>query len=318
MIVKKYTDNDKDLWNSFIQNSKNGIFMFNRNFMEYHKDRFTDNSLLFYDEDKLVAIMPASIKDGVLSSHGGLTYGGFITGNDMKQHHMNDCFTALKEYAASNGINEIIYKHIPHIYHKQPAEEDLYSLFFNNAEVLKIEASTVLDLANPLKMPKGRKAQVGRARREGVVIQESTDFESFIELENSVLQERHGTKAVHTAEELHLLQGYFPEYIKLFAAMYQNKLIAGTVLFIYDNAVHTQYMAASELAREIGALDFTIATVIEMFKTSKKWLDFGISTEDAGHFLNEGLISQKEGFGGRTNVYQTWRIKFSPAKFQIQ
>lgn len=308
MTVKQYTDSDREIWNNFIHNSKNGIFMFDRNFMEYHKDRFTDNSLLFYDEDKLIAVMPASIKGSVLASHGGLTYGGFITNNDMKQHHMNDCFTALKEYAASNGIKEIIYKHIPHIYHKQPAEEDIYSLYFNNAEILKIEASTVVDFRNPLKMPKGRKAQVGRARREGVIIQESDDFETFISLENQVL-ERHETKAVHTPNELKLLKSFFPENIKLLTAFYQDKMIAGTVLFIYDNVIHTQYMAASELAREIGALDLTIATVIETFKDSKKWLDFGISTEDAGRFLNEGLISQKEGFGGRTNIYQTWKIK---------
>lgn len=309
MYIKKYSDSDRDLWNDFIQNSKNGIFMFNRNFMEYHKDRFTDNSLLFYDEDKLVAVMPASIKDGVLSSHGGLTYGGFITGNDMKQHHMNDCFKALKEYAASNGIKEIIYKHIPHIYHKQPAEEDLYSLFFNNAEVLKIEASTVVDLKQPLKMQEIRKRQMKKAVKNGVEVKESEDFEAFIALENEVLQERHGTKAVHSAQELHLLHSRFPESIKLLAAFYQEKMIAGTVLFIYDNAVHTQYLAANETAREIGALDLTVSNVIEHYKESKSWLDFGISTEEGGHYLNEGLISQKEGFGGRTNVYQTWKIE---------
>lgn len=308
MIIKKYTESDFEIWNTFVSNSKNGIFMFNRNFMEYHKDRFKDNSLLFYDDDKLMAIFPASIKDGILSSHGGLTYGGFITSNDMKQHHMNDCFTALKEYTGQNEIKEIIYKHIPHIYHKQPAEEDLYSLFYNDAKLLKIEASTTLDLSQPLKMPKGRKAQVGRARREGVEITESSDFESFIELENTVLQERHGTKAVHTPMELHLLQERFPNNIKLLGAFYHGKMIAGTVLFIYDNVVHTQYMAANNTAREIGALDLTISTVIETYKNSKKWLDFGISTEDGGHYLNEGLISQKEGFGGRTNIYQTWKI----------
>ena len=308
MIVTKYTDSDKNLWDTFLSNSKNGIFMFNRNFMEYHKDRFTDNSLLFYDDDKLIALFPACIKDGILYSHGGLTYGGFITGNDMKQHHMNDCFFALKEYAAQNGIKEIIYKHIPHIYHKQPAEEDLYSLFTIGAQILKIEASTSLNLRLPLKMPKGRKAQVCRARREGVEIKETDDFEAFIVLENSVLQERHGTKAVHTSEELRLLQSRFHQDIKLLGAFYQGKLIAGTVLFIYDNVVHTQYMAANETAREIGALDLAIATVIESYKDSKNWLDFGISTEDGGYYLNEGLIAQKEGFGGITNVYQTWRI----------
>lgn len=305
--VELYQSEKKEIWDNFINDSKNGIFMFNRNFIEYHKDRFTDNSLLFYDEDKLISVLPASIKDGIVYSHGGLTYGGFISSFDMKQHHMNDCFTALKDYSKQNSIKEIIYKHIPHIYHKQPAEEDIYSLYYTNAQIMKIEASTVLKLTNPLKMPKGRKAQVGRARREGVIIQESKDYTSFIQLENKVL-ERHETKAVHTDSELELLTNYFPDNIKLIAAFYKNKMIAGTVLFVYENVIHTQYMAANEIAREIGALDLTIATVIEKYKDTKKWLDFGISTEDSGHYLNEGLISQKEGFGGRTNIYQTWKI----------
>lgn len=305
----RYTDDKNTEWNDFIKNSKNGLFMFNRNFMEYHKDRFSDSSLLFYDDEKLIAVMPASIKNDVLSSHGGLTYGGFIISNEIKQHHLNDCLTALKDFASHNGINKIIYKTVPHIFHRQPAEEDLYSLFYNGAKILKIEASTVVDLQNPLKMPKGRKAQVSRARRDGVLIKESEDFDSFINLENKVLEERHGTKAVHTAKELTLLKSYFPENIILMGAFLQDKMIAGTVLFVYENAVHTQYMAANETAREIGALDLAIATVIEQYRNSKKWLDFGISTENDGHYLNEGLISQKEGFGGRTNVYQTWIIE---------
>lgn len=308
MLVRKYSDNDRLVWNDFVHNSKNGIFMFDRKFMEYHKDRFTDNSLLFYDDAKLVALFPASIKEGVLTSHGGLTYGGFITGNDMKQHHMNDCFSVLKEYAISNGIKKIIYKHIPHIYHKQPAEEDLYSLFYNNAQIYKIESSTVVNLKQPLKMQEIRKRQMKKAVKNGVVVKETNDFKTFISLENEVLQKRHGTRAVHSSQELEFLHSCFPQNIKLFAAFYQGEMIAGTLLFIYDNTIHTQYLAANEVAREIGALDFSIATVIEKYKDTKEWLDFGISTEETGHYLNEGLISQKEGFGGRTNIYQTWKI----------
>ena len=63
------------------------------------------------------------------------------------------------------------------------------------------------------------------------------------------------------------------------------------------------------MARQIGALDLTISTVIDTFKEKKLWLDFGISTEDGGKYLNEGLISQKEGFGGRTNIYEMWKLE---------
>ncbi len=304
-----YTQEKENEWNEFVKNAKNSLFMFNRSFMEYHKDRFTDNSLLFFDEEELVALLPASLKENKLYSHGGLTYGGFITSTKMKQHHMNECFECLKEYMQQNKIESILYKTIPYIYHKQGAQEDIYSLFVNGAAIEKIEPATVINLKDPLKMPKGRKAQVSRAKREGVEIVESTDFNTFIELENSVLSEHHNTKAVHTGEELELLHNRFPENIKLYAAMYKGKMIAGTVLFIYDTVVHTQYLAANDEAREIGALDYVVASVIENYKATKSYLDFGISSEEGGKVLNEGLIFQKEGFGGRTIVYQTFSMK---------
>lgn len=309
--IVRYTEKEKDLWNKFNISSKNPLFMFDRGFMDYHKDRFQDHSLLFYDDDELIAILPMSQSDHTLTSHGGLTYGGFITGTKMKQHTMNACFEALLQYSRENGICNIVYKTIPHIYHEQPAEEDRYALFLNNASILKIEASTVVNLRQPLKMPKGRKAQISRAKREGVVVQELTapeDFDRFIALENEVLSQRHEAKAVHTGAELALLHSRFPEQLRLYGAMKDGELIAGSVIFLYNQVVHTQYMAASDIARQIGALDLTVSTILETYKAHKLWLDFGISTEDGGRYLNEGLIAQKEGFGGRTNVYQTYEL----------
>lgn len=86
-------------------------------------------------------------------------------------------------------------------------------------------------------------------------------------------------------------------------------MIAGTLLFAYGSVVHTQYMFASERGREIGALDLVISQVISDFAATHVWLDFGISSEDGGRFLNEGLIAQKEGFGGRTLAYVTCSLR---------
>lgn len=304
-----YSIDKKADWDSFNHKSKNYLFMFDRDYMDYHNDRFIDNSLMFYKDEELIALLPMNKEEDKLYSHGGLTYGGFITNDKMKQHTMNECFEVLKEYMHDNGVEHLIYKTIPHIYHSQPAEEDRYSLFINNAAVLKIEAATVINLECPLKMPKGRKAQISRAKREGVEVVELSDddaYKAFIDLENSVLAEHHGTKAVHTGDEMVLLHNRFPKNIHLFAALKNEKMIAGTIVFEYEKCVHTQYMAANEEARTIGALDYTISKVIEKYRYEKKWLDFGISTEDSGRYLNEGLISQKEGFGGRTFIYNTW------------
>ena len=258
ITVMRYTEAEEALWNQFNSASKNPLFMFDRGFMDYHKDRFQDHSLLFYEDGELIAILPFSQKEKTLTSHGGLTYGGFITGSKMKQHTMNDCFAQLFEYARENGIEKIVYKTIPHIYHEQPAEEDRYALFLNHASILKIEASTVVNLKQPLKMPKGRKAQISRAKREGVIVQELTaaeDFDRFIALENEVLSQHHETKAVHTGAELALLHSRFPEKIRLFGAIKEGELIAGSVVFVYGQVVHTQYMAAGDMGRQIGALD---------------------------------------------------------------
>lgn len=309
ITIKRYTDDCKEQWNEFCQQSRNGIFMFCRNYMEYHKDRFIDHSLMFYLNEEVVAILPMSIHGKEAISHGGLTYGGLIVGERMKQHTLIECFSELRSYCRNNGIMTIIYKNIPHIYHKYPTEEDIYGLFLNDAEIYKIEPSTVVDLKKPMKMPKGRKAQISRAKREGVKVERCEDFEAFIDLENSVLQKYHDTMAVHSGDELRLLKSRFPENIHLYAAFYKEKMIAGVLILEYENVIHTQYMASDDLSREIGGLDYTVYTIINDYKDSKQWLDFGISTEESGRVLNEGLISQKEGFGGRTNVYITWKLK---------
>lgn len=286
--------------------------MFDRNYMDYHEDRFQDHSLMFYLDDELIALLPMSEKEGVLTSHGGLTYGGFITNSKMKQHIMDDCVEQLVIYAKEKGFHEINYKVIPHIYHEQPSEEDRYALFINGATLAKVEAATVINLDTPLKMPKGRKAQISRAKREGCVVLELKDhksYEDFIALENEVLSEHHNTHAVHTGDEMNLLHDTFPDNIHLYGVLKEGSIIAGTIIFEYGQVIHTQYMAANEEARRIGALDLTINHVIETYRAGKKWLDFGISTESAGKVLNEGLISQKEGFGGRTNVYEMWEFK---------
>ncbi len=305
--IIEYNNSHKQTWNEFLQGSKNGIFLFDRNFMDYHSDRFIDNSLMFYDDEELIALLPMSKHDSQLRSHGGLTFGGFIVNSSMKQHKMINCFEILKDYMKAKKYTSLIYKAIPYIYHIQPSQEDMYALFDAGAKIFKTEPSTTIDLTNPGKLTKGRKAQISRAKREGVIIEQSEDFDTFIQLENTVL-EKHNTKAVHTAEELKLLHSRFPNEIQLWTAVYEEKIIAASVIFVSRQTVHTQYLAADEKSREIGALDLLIKTLIDNFSSEKKFFDFGISTEENGKYLNEGLISQKESFGGRTVCYNTMEL----------
>ena len=306
-----YSPEKSTEWDNFIDESRTPMFMFKRPYMDYHQDRFMDYSLMIYEKNELVGVIPANLKGKEFISHGGLTFGGLITNQRIKQVTYNEVFDRILIYLRDHGIEKVVYKKIPHIYSTIPNEEDEYSLFTFGAQLCKVEPSTVVDLKNPLKMPKGRKAQISRAKREGVTVLERSDrdsFEDFFDIENSVLSERHNTKAVHTTDEMFLLKTRFPDNIRLIVAFYEETIIAGTILYCYPNLIHTQYMGANEMARKIGALDLVISNVITAYADDKRWFDFGISSENNGTFLNAGLISQKEGFGGRTNVYKTYEI----------
>ncbi len=309
--ICRYLSEDKCIWDSFVINAKNSLFMFERAYMDYHRDRFDDYSLIFYDNDTVIAVMPANVDDGIIYSHAGLTFGGLIIDETMSQCKYNACINALIIYLKEHGIKQLVYKTIPYIYFKQSAEEDRYALFQAGARIIEVTASTVINLDHPIKTRKGRRAQISRAKREGVhvkSISEKNLFADFLKIENDILVEKYGTTAVHTVDELYLLYERFPEHIHLFGGFKDEKLIAGVVLYEYDEVVHTQYMAADVEAKKIGALDLVIFELIEQYKGKKRWFDFGISTENGGKYLNDGLISQKEGFGGRTVVFEKWKL----------
>ena len=308
--IRRYSAKDAMSWDAFVDASKNGTFLLKREYMDYHSDRYKDHSLLFYNDEELIALLPASEHGSELRSHGGLTYGGVICTQTMKQHKMNDCIEALLSYMQDNKLERIIYKAIPYIYHRYPCQEDLYALWKYNARLVRRDVASVMEFSNfSIKMSKGRKAQIARARREGISISQSIDFDAFLTLENQVLTKYHNAKATHTAAELDLLYSRFPNNIRLYVATHERKIEAGVLLFIFDNMVHTQYMASSDFGRENGALDLIISTIIDEYKGQKSYLDFGTSMEDAGRILNNGLISQKEGFGARSIIYDFYELR---------
>jgi len=228
MRIVEYDSSKRDEWNLFVKQAKSPLFMFDRNFMEYHSDRFVDASLMFYQNDELMAVLPATLHDDEVRSHGGLTYGGLICSPKAKQHHVLESFQELTFHLQNKKIKSLIYKNIPYIFHRIPSQEDLYGLFLSGAEIEKVEPTCVIDFQHSdpaLKPSKGRKAQISRARREGVIIEDSEDFESFMALENKVLMERHNTIAVHTADELKLLHERFPDNIRCVVARYDSRII---------------------------------------------------------------------------------------------
>ncbi len=308
MEVRLYTKDDAALWNNFVAASKNGFFMFDRGYMDYHADRFADHSLMMFDEGELCAILPANHKHGVLYSHQGLTFGGFLTGKAMRAEKMLIVFTAMSDFLRQKNFTRIEYKAIPYIYHAYPAQEDLYALFRNDARIFRVDSSTTIPLDTPYPPNKGKKASISRARNAGVEIRTSQSVDDYFSLLNARLIKRHETKATHSSAEMQLLQKRFPENIKLYSAHLNDRMIAGVLVYLSPQVVHTQYIGASDEGLAIGANEFLIDYVIKSYTGKKKYLDFGISNEQRGTVLNTRLAAQKEHFGGRTVVHQFYEM----------
>lgn len=310
MNLIKYDPSFKYAWDTFVDKSKNGHFMFNRDYIEYHSDRFEDHSLLFTDEkERVVGIIPANLNGDVLYSHQGLTFGGLIFTGKTTINSILEMFSILKDYLESSGIVKFIYKPIPSIYASLPAEEDLYALFVNGAHVFRRDVSSLIDLSGVVAYTKGRKWTINKAKKENIRIRNEDNFSEFWTLLTNVLLAHHGAKPVHSILEINHLRSLFPENIKLFTAVYDGKVIAGAVIYETELVAHTQYLSNSDEGREVGALDFLIDHLIKNVYKNKKYFDFGISTEDGGLNLNKGLISQKEGFGARAIVHDFYELK---------
>ena len=312
MQINRYTTNDQQAWDAFVRSAKNGLFLLERGFMDYHADRFTDYSLIVRDEkENIIALLPANERDGVLYSHQGLTFGGFVTDSSMKAAKMLEIFAALELYAAQHKLQKLIYKAIPHTYHRYPAEEDLYALSRHHAALFRTDVSTTIVLKHRLPFAELRRRGEKKALKHGVTFQQSTDYRGYQEMLTAVLKARHDTTPVHTAEELTLLASRFPKDIALHTAEKDGVILAGVLMFEYETVAHAQYIAASSEGRDVGALDALFSHLIQTRYAEKTYFDFGISTEEAGTVLNEGLIGQKEGFGGRSIVHQFFELTWT-------
>ncbi|MGI2180849.1 hypothetical protein ACRN9F_01155 [Shewanella oncorhynchi] len=310
MLVKKYCNTDHKIWDEFVSLAKNKHFFFFREFMEYHSSRFNDHSLMFFDDnEKLLAILPANSSGGQLHSHQGLTFGGVIIKSSAKQNEINAVFDAIPEYLKNNGFSSLIYKKIPYIYHSFPCDEDLYALFRLNSNVVRRDVSSTIKMNNQIKYSKGRKWIVKKSNSCGIVYQESDDISAFWSNLTDVLMTGHGAKPVHSYDEIAALKKTFPENIKVFSASCDGEQVAGAVMFITDTVAHTQYLYNTAAGRYVGALDGLVDYLVKTVFVDKEYFDFGISNEQQGRYLNEGLISQKEGFGARAVVHDFYEIK---------
>lgn len=311
--IVKYRPDMTRKWDAFVEASKNGTFLFNRGYMDYHADRFTDNSLVFTnDKGDWEALLPANIdSQNRLVSHDGLTYGGFVMLPATRAWQPLEWFDALHRYAVENSIKSLCYRPTPYIYHTLPADEDLYALFRNNAQL------EVCNLSSAVKLPEGIASRLGkraikRAARHRITVEETDTVADFWQIIVDDRKRRHNISPVHTLSEMQLLRNRFPDNIKLYVAWREGEIIAGAVVYVMPRSgvLHLQYAAAAEKAQKLYAVDAIYHHIVFEALTGYRYFDFGISNEQRGRYLNTNMTDHKEEFGARSVAYQAFRLDF--------
>lgn len=305
--IRPYEKKDFSLWNLLIEKSRNGNFLHNRKYMDYHQDRFNEASIVVERLGKPIAVLPANIIDNVVISHSGLTYAGLISTIDLGAEDTLNVFEKIREHYLRLKIDSLIYRAIPYIFHRLPCQEDLYALHLLGAKLVRRDLSSATNLRKLFKFQGKRERSILKARKLSIAVRYSENYEIFHDLLSEVLK-KFDTVPTHTLKELNFLHSQFPSCIKLYESILDDVVLAGALIYDFGDVVHTQYLASSTDGKKCGALDFLLSNLINQIYCDRKYFSFGISTAGNGQALNLGLISQKEGFGahGVTHDIYEW------------
>ena len=308
--VKRYETADYVQWNAFIDKAKNATFLFHRDFMEYHSERFSDFSLLVFEDSKLVSVVPANRAEAMVFSHQGLSYGGFVIEANARMSKVLKIVREVLFFLNQNGIATFQVKLLPFFYNDFLSDETQYTLFLCDAKLVRRDCLSVIDLSKPFSYSENKKRKVKKGKSNGFLIVEENDFEGFW---NQVLipnlQQKHSVLPVHSLEEITLLKQRFPENIRQFNVYQNGEIVAGTTIFETPNAAHAQYISGNPEQNEVGSIDFLFNFLLQDIYPNKAFFDFGISNENAGRNLNEGLLYWKESFGAKAVMQDFYEIK---------
>jgi hypothetical protein len=305
LAVERYEPSMRSVWDETVRRARARHFLFERNYMDYHSDRFVDASQLVLRDGQPLAVLPASRVGGEVVSHGGLTFGGLLSSAELTVKRALAALETISVALRADGVRRLVYKPMPHPYHIVPAEEDLYALQAVGARLVKRDVSAAVPPSNRVPYSNERRRAVRTGWDAGLKLGETDCVEELMALVADVLAERHGLTPVHTPEEMRVLFGRFPARIRLFVASSAGELVAGTIVYETPTVAHAQYIANGPRGRELRAGDALFDYLLRSVYRDK-WFDFGISNDARG--LNAGLMRNKEGFGARALVHDRYAL----------
>ena len=308
--IRRFEPSDKSQWDYFVNRSNNGTFILLRDFMDYHKHRFQDHSLLIFSNNELISVFAAHETGKQIHGHQGLTYGGYLFPKQLSLLLKEEILIQTFAYYKNLGFKEVNIKPIPTIYHSLPDESTDYLAFKLKGTIFRCDTTSFLSL-EPSNIPdfSGRDFVKFEKVYPDHHISSSKDISQYWEnILVPSLQKRHQVYPAHTASEMQMLMDRFPENISFYNVCIDQEPVAGCILFDTGRVLHVQYNAANEKGLQNGALRYLHKKLILNFSGKRRYYNFGISNENDGSYINKGLLEWKESFATSIFTHKFYRF----------
>ena len=309
ITISKYEKKQLDEWDQFINASNNGTMFQKQRFINYHIDRkFVDNSLIIKNTNNIVALLPAAIKNNILYSHPGSSYGGLVLAKKTEFSVINNIIQELDNYCKNKKLKSIFLINSPSIYHKEVDDSLDYLLQWNHfrkKEIYISHAVNINETVSVLDLLKKRKRRYlnNDDGLNALEFKESNEFDLFYDILLKS-KEKFKTKPTHSLEELYQLKKIFPEQIKLLLTMKKDSVVGGSLMFFANKKISLIFY--NTILEELRNSQISMLQLYKCMEISKQlgyqMVDFGVShTPEANDPMAPklSLIHFKEQFNAR-------------------
>ena len=309
ITINRYEKKQLDEWDQFVNASNNGTMFQKQRFINYHIDRkFVDNSLIIKNNNNIVAVLPAAIKNNILYSHPGSSYGGLVLAKKTEFAVINNIIQELDNYCKNKKLKSIFLINSPSIYHKEVDDSLDYLLQWNHfrkKEIYISHAVNINETVSVLDLLKKRKRRYLNNDDElnALEFKESNEFDSFYDILLKS-KEKFKTKPTHSLEELYQLKKIFPEQIKLLLTMKEDSVVGGSLMFFANKKISLIFY--NTILEELRNSQISMLQLYKCMEISKQlgyqMVDFGVShTPEANDPMAPklSLIHFKEQFNAK-------------------
>ncbi|HEY3875972.1 MAG TPA: GNAT family N-acetyltransferase [Candidatus Kapabacteria bacterium] len=329
-VVPYRAEEHRDLWDRFIERSMNGTVFHKQQFLAYHPEgRFYLHHLLFFEGERLVAILPGGLREQgrVFESPLGASYGSFVT-EDISTETALDIVAAFEGYVRKQGIEEVYLTSAPVIYSPVLTQNLDFALLYRGYSYQRHYISHAIDLRHA-GVPFDRFQSVARKHIRRVTRENPSLWieESHTESIREMLKEfypillenkaKYSATPTHTLEELLRIHELLPDFMKLFLVRIGEEPIAGSLLFLANDRVALIFYHMLRYAfDEYKPIYLLMDKVTRWSKEAGyHFVDIGVSqdTQDENPMTPAlSLINFKEKFDSRGLLRSTLHKSYRP------